>query len=243
MSTTPTCACDNSADPAHTECCECPCHLPPPAPAGGDPGALKTPAVLAMAAAAGLPVERRVLTTTPAPAVVPADGSPMPALDFGKLSPQAVADARDYKRGLRYSRGGAALTDRVIASYFGLSATKGHLGLVPDALAGAAFGAYARIFRAICGDTDVRVPDGELPRTSYRIRIGRKWLASLVCKPGGAVLTADKAAAGLFDGPVRLNAADYHGPGLTTGLARNLLQHEGKVWCEPVDGGPGFWMY
>lgn len=204
--TTIACACDNSADPAHTECCECPCHAPP----------------------APLPA---------APAAAPE--APALALDFAKLSPRAVADARGYKA----RRGRRVPSVNVIVNHFGLSRDRGHLGPVPRELDLDALTAYARIFRAVCGDTDVRVPDGELPRTAYRIRVGKRWLASLVCKPGGAVLTDDRAAAGLFDGPVRLNAADYHGPGLTTGLARNLLKHEPKVWCEPADGGPGFWMY
>jgi hypothetical protein len=175
--------------------------------------------------------------TPPPPPEAPPPEAPPPALDFVRLSPRAVADARGY----RARRGARVPSFNVIRNHYGLSRDRGHLGPVPAELDLDALAAYARIFRAVCGDTDVRVPDGERPRTKYRIRIAGRWLASLVCKPGGAVLTDDKAAAGLFDGPVRLNAADHASPAMTTGLARDLLKHDAKAWCEPVDGGPGFW--
>jgi hypothetical protein len=62
-----------------------------------------------------------------------------------------------------------------------------------------------------------------------------------VCVPGGAVLTESEADAGLFDGPERPKGTDY-GPATTTGLARQLLGIEGRVWCKPLRG-PGFWMF
>ena len=81
-------------------------------------------------------------------------------------------------------------------------------------------------------------------RTFYRIRFGRKWLArGLVCKPNGARLIDSETQAGLYDGPVRSGPDDPHGPALTTGLARNLLDYPDKVFCVPADGGPGFWSY
>lgn len=81
-----------------------------------------------------------------------------------------------------------------------------------------------------------------LGRTHYRIRIGRRWLKSLVCVSGGAVLTDSEAEAGLFDGPVRPKGNTFFGPGTTTSLARQLLGIEGRVWCKPLTG-PGFWMF
>jgi hypothetical protein len=202
--------------------------LPPPAPEAPPPPPAPAPAPEAPEAPPPAP------EATPAPA-------PAPALDFGKLSPRAVADARGYRK--RGRRGNAPVPFNVLRNHYGLSRDRGHLGPVPAELDLDALAAYARIFRAVCGDPDVRVPDAELPRTQYRIRIGSRWLASLVCKPGGAVLADARDGAGLFDGPVRLNAADFHGPATTTGLARQLLGHAEKVWCEPTDGGPGFWAY
>ncbi len=180
--------------------------------------------------------------TAPAPEAPAAPAPEAPALDFAKLSPRAVADARGFRR----RSGRRPPSERVIGNHFSMSGQAGHLGVIPPARAAEAFTAYARIFRAVCGDDAAAraVPEAELPRTHYRIRVGGGWLASLVCEPGGAKLTDDKDAAGLFDGPVRLNANDYHGPGTTVGLARRLLNvGDAKAWCEPADGGPGFWAY
>jgi hypothetical protein len=70
------------------------------------------------------------------------------------------------------------------------------------------------------------------PGKAYKIRVGKRWLVSLVVRPGGAVLSEDEGAAGAFTGP---NA--------TAGEARLLLGYEPRVWCKPVDGGPGFWAF
>lgn len=87
------------------------------------------------------------------------------------------------------------------------------------------------------------VHEGCLPRTQYRIRIGKRWLKSLVCQPGGAVLTDSHDDAGLFDGPERLKGSVIkYAPAMTTALVRQLLGIEGRVWCKPL-AGPGFWSF
>lgn len=81
-------------------------------------------------------------------------------------------------------------------------------------------------------------------RTFYRIRVGKRWLArGLVCEKGGARLTANEIDAGLYDGPVREGPDDYHGPAMTTGLARQILNYQPQVFVAPANGGPGFWSY
>jgi hypothetical protein len=88
----------------------------------------------------------------------------------------------------------------------------------------------------------VILSDAQLVRTTYRIRLGRRWLKSLVCAPGGAVLTGDAAEAGRFDGPVRPKGDRFYGPATTVALARQLLGYESRAWCQP-EVGPGFWMF
>lgn len=65
-----------------------------------------------------------------------------------------------------------------------------------------------------------------------KIRIGKHWLASLVCRPGGAVLTDDETQAGTFSGPYS-----------TAHEARRILGYEPRVWLQPVDGSPGEWTF
>jgi hypothetical protein len=88
----------------------------------------------------------------------------------------------------------------------------------------------------------VSASDALLMRTTYRIRLGRRWLKSLVCEPGGAVLTSKASEAGQFDGPVRPRGDRFFGPATTVGLARQLLGYAGRAWCKP-EHGPGFWMF